>query len=109
MTIGTRGHGKRSKNVSKFLEQMKIDFEASGYWQLVGMKFEQLEEGRAQVMLPYRDNLLNVSGTVHGGIYMSLLDTTMGVTARSIGYQNASTLQMTTQFLKTIIDKTKAR
>lgn len=84
--------------------RLKEEFETSEFWKVVGMKITHLAEGEASVRLAYRKELDNVRGTVHGGVYMTLLDTTMGLVCRTKGYDDALTMQMNTHFLKPMVD-----
>lgn len=43
---------------------------------------------------------LNVKNSVHGGVYATILDTNMGFSARSLGYDEVTTLEMDVHFLK---------
>lgn len=89
---------------STVLESLQTEFESSSYWKFLGMKFLKLEKGNVVLALPYKKELDNVRDTIHGGVYMSILDTTMGCLCRSLGYDDAITMQMNTQFLKPVVE-----
>lgn len=80
------------------------EFKESPYWKLLGMEIVKLEKGDVELAIPYKKSLDNVRQTIHGGVYMSLLDTTMGLLCRSVGHSDAMTMQMNTQFLKPVIE-----
>lgn len=85
-----------------YLENVRHVFETSPFWKFSGLQLRKLEEGEVELYLPYRKEFDNVRGTVHGGMYMAILDTTMGMTCRSIGASDVATIQMNTQFLRPV-------
>ncbi|ARD47739.1 hypothetical protein SporoP37_06035 [Sporosarcina sp. P37] len=88
-----------------YLERLRQDFESSPFWKFIGTQIQKLEEGDVELYLPYREDFDNISGTIHGGIYMSILDTTMGVLCRSLGTDEIATIQMATNFLKPVVQE----
>lgn len=86
------------------LEKVREDFTESPFWNFIGLEMETLEEGHVMLRLPYQKAFDNVRYTIHGGIYMSVMDTTLGVFCRSLGYDDVVTIQMNTQFLKSVIE-----
>ncbi|MDV6377819.1 PaaI family thioesterase [Sporosarcina sp. GW1-11] len=88
-----------------YLENVRQDFESSPFWKFAGLQTQKLEEGDVELYLPYRPEYDNVRGTIHGGMYMSILDTTMGMLCRSLGTSDVMTIQMATQFLKPVIQE----
>ena len=50
----------------------------SGFQRNTGYRFAAWSEGRAELVLPVRPRHLNRAGVVHGGVYMSLIDTACG-------------------------------
>lgn len=57
--------------------------EAGPFWQLLGMKVEKAENGSSLVVLPLREDLLQLYGYVHGGVLASLIDGAVGVAVQS--------------------------
>lgn len=50
--------------------------EKHGFLSWLGVSLEELEDGRAVMTLPYQEKLTNwVTGTVHGGVTATLIDT----------------------------------
>lgn len=84
------------------LERVREEFETSPFWEFAGLQLQKLEEGDVELYLPYKPEYDNVRGTVHGGMYMSVLDTTMGMLCRSLGTDDVMTIQMATQFLRPV-------
>jgi uncharacterized protein (TIGR00369 family) len=67
---------------------------------LLGLIPESIGPGHARTRLPWRADLTNSRGVVHGGTMMSVLDFTMSAAAR--GHQldlGMATIDMTTSFL----------
>jgi acyl-CoA thioesterase len=88
------------------MEKMIQDFEGSNFWKFIGLELEKVEQGSVTLKLPIIPSFLNVKDSVHGGIYASILDTTMGFSARSLGYDEVSTLEMDVHFLKAVNEGT---
>lgn len=68
--------------------------------ELLGLIPESIGPGHARARLPWRADLTNSRGVVHGGTMMSVLDFTMSAAAR--GHQldlGMATIDMTTSFL----------
>jgi|SRR5690625_789228 len=86
------------------MEKMIQDFEGSNFWQFIGLELAHLETGRVTLKLPIIPSFLNVQDSVHGGIYASILDTTMGFTARTTGFDEVTTLEMDVHFLKAVTE-----
>ncbi|SIT71135.1 PaaI family thioesterase [Edaphobacillus lindanitolerans] len=85
------------------LDRVRGEFEDSEFFRFLGLEITTLEEGDVELRLPYKPELDNVRSTVHGGVYMSVLDTVMGLFIRSLGYDDTMTIQMQTQFLKPLV------
>lgn len=54
------------------------------YYRLLGMRVEAMENGFALVVMPIRDSLMQMYGSVHGGAIASLADTAIGVALISV-------------------------
>ncbi|MFS0574075.1 PaaI family thioesterase [Sporosarcina sp. 179-K 3D1 HS] len=86
------------------LKEVEKHFTTSEFWKFIGLELLEFGEGRIKLGLPYKKEFDNVRDTVHGGIYMAVLDTTMGMFCRSLGFNDVITIQMNTQFLKPVIE-----
>jgi uncharacterized protein (TIGR00369 family) len=53
------------------------------FGRLLGIKFDEVGEGRSKATLEVKQHLLNVLGIAHGGVTFSLADTTCGAAAMS--------------------------
>lgn len=79
-------------------------FEESTFWQTLGFEYIHAEDGIAEIAFNFRDDLTNVVGTLHGGVFMAALDTVMGIATHTLGFDKVITMQMETRFLKPITD-----
>ncbi|WP_368653094.1 PaaI family thioesterase [Ornithinibacillus sp. 4-3] len=84
------------------LKRLEREFNESTFWQFLGIHIIEIKEGTAKTELNIHPSLLNVNGTLHGGIYATILDSTMGLTSRTIGMDGSVTLQMNVQFLSSV-------
>lgn len=89
-----------SEHVS--LEDVKEVFVTSPFWRFMGFQLLFIQRGEVQIKMEVRKEVLNVNSTVHGGVYASLLDTTMGMTARSLYNQSFVTLNLNIHYVKAI-------
>lgn len=89
-----------------YLNTILEDFEKSPFWRLMGLQVKKLQIGYAELYLPFNPFLLNRRKTVHGGIYASVLDTTMGMAGVSTGFDQILTIQMNIQFIQPITEGT---
>jgi uncharacterized protein (TIGR00369 family) len=86
------------------LQKVKEDFENSSFWKFIGLQLKEMKEGYISLALPLQNDFINVRNSVHGGIYASILDTTMGMTARTAGFDEVATLHLNIQYLKSVVD-----
>lgn len=85
------------------LQRIRNEFETSTYWKWFGMEVDTLEKEHVVLTLPYRETFDNVRDSVHGGVYMSLLDTAMGMHCRTLGYDEVMTIDLSTNFLRPVV------
>ncbi len=62
-------------------------------------KVEEVEPGRAVLHVDIEDIHLNGNGTLHGGVYSSLIDNAMGLSVSSLVGLRTATTQMDVHFL----------
>lgn len=65
----------------------------------VGLKVEKVEPGKAVLHIDVEDHHLNGNGTLHGGVYTTLIDNSMGISVLSKVGLRAATIQMDARFL----------
>jgi uncharacterized protein (TIGR00369 family) len=71
------------------------------FMNFLGLVPEHIEQGYARTTLPWRQDLTNSRGDVHGGTLMSVLDFTLSAAARGSadGKEGMATIDMNTSFL----------
>lgn len=69
---------------------------------LLGLQLESAERGRAVVRMPFREDLMNGGGSVHGGAVVSLCDSAFYVALATVfgPEQPAATATLTCSFLR---------
>ena len=65
----------------------------------IGAKVEEVEPGRSIVYIDVEDTHLNGTGTLHGGVYASLLDNAMGLSVLALVGVRIATVEMNVHFL----------
>ena len=68
----------------------------------IGAKDEDVERGRSIISIDVEDIHLNGAGTLHGGVYASLMDTSMGLSVLALVGVRTATIQMNVHFLGAI-------
>lgn len=86
------------------LNTLQTNFEKSPFWKLIGLQVKEVREGHVELYLPFSPSLLNIQSSVHGGVYASVLDATMGMVGRTLGFDHVLTMQMNVQFLKPVVE-----
>ena len=84
------------------LEKIQEEFKYSLFSDSIGLELSEVCEGHIKITLPYRKSFENMQETIHGGIYATILDTTMGLTCRTLGYDAAITIHMSIQFIRPV-------
>lgn len=77
------------------------DKEKSHFVELLDLKLESVGEGKAVMRMPYRSQISNGTGAVHGGAIVSLCDTCFYVALASIygPDQNTTTVSLQCNYL----------
>ena len=65
----------------------------------IGAKVEEVEPGRSAISIDVTDIHLNGAGTLHGGVYASLIDTAMGLSVLALVGVRSATIEMNVHFL----------
>jgi uncharacterized protein (TIGR00369 family) len=65
----------------------------------IGAKVERVEPGRSTLSIDVEDIHLNGAGTLHGGVYASLIDNAMGLSVLALVGVRTATIQMNVHFL----------
>jgi uncharacterized protein (TIGR00369 family) len=70
----------------------------------IGAKVEEVEPGRSVITIDVKDIHLNGAGTLHGGVYASLIDTAMGLSVLALVGVRTATIEMNVHFLGAVSD-----
>ena len=65
----------------------------------IGAKVERVEMGRSIISIDAEEHHLNGAGTLHGGVYASLIDNAMGLSVLALVGVRTATIQMNVHFL----------
>ncbi|MCA1729678.1 MAG: PaaI family thioesterase [Actinobacteria bacterium] len=65
----------------------------------IGAKVEEVGPGRSIVYIDVEDTHLNGAGTLHGGVYASLIDNAMGLSVLALVGTRTATIEMNVHFL----------
>lgn len=65
----------------------------------IGAKVEEVEPGRSVIIIDVKDIHLNGAGTLHGGVYASLIDNAMGIAVLALVGVRTATIEMNVHFL----------
>lgn len=68
----------------------------------IGAKVSEVEAGRADVYIDVEEVHLNGTGTLHGGVYASLMDNAMGLSVLALVGVRSATIQMDVHFLGSV-------
>jgi uncharacterized protein (TIGR00369 family) len=69
----------------------------------LGLEVVEASQGTARVILPVRDDHLNIGGTVHGGVIATLVDVAVGVACHSLDTDGRRRPQATTELNVTFL------
>jgi uncharacterized protein (TIGR00369 family) len=69
----------------------------------LGVEVVEAREGTARIVVPLRDEMRNIGGTVHGGIVCTLVDIAVGVACHTLdrdGRRPQATTELSVTFLR---------
>ncbi|MFJ7832468.1 PaaI family thioesterase [Peribacillus sp. NPDC097197] len=81
------------------VEDIRNQFESSPFFAYIGFEVIQFEEGNVRLKLNIEEHMLNVNGTLHGGIHATMLDTILGIVIRSLTKARVVTTSLTVHYL----------
>ncbi|WP_338753322.1 PaaI family thioesterase [Bacillus sp. FJAT-52991] len=84
------------------LELIKEDFKNNSFFQYIGFEIVEFEEDRVKIKLDIKEVLLNTNGTLHGGVYATMLDFIQGMLLRAVTKERCVTTNLTTHFLGSV-------
>jgi uncharacterized protein (TIGR00369 family) len=65
----------------------------------IGARVEEVEPGGAVIRIDVEEHHLNGAGTLHGGVYASLIDNAMGLSVLALVGVRTATIEMNVHFL----------
>src|SRR6266498_2354365 len=74
----------------EFKERIKDSFSRQKAMALIGASLTLIEPGRVEITLPYRDDLTQQKGFIHGGIVGMIADSACGYAAYTLMPASAS-------------------
>ena len=74
----------------QYASRIRASFQRQKAMRLIGASITMVEPGRVEVTLPWREDLTQQKGFVHGGIIGMIADTACGYAAYSLMPANAS-------------------
>lgn len=93
------------------LEEMQLFIDHHGYLSWLDLRIGDAEEGRVEVVIPYREELTNPVGNrpIHGGIIATLIDTSSAMAIRTLfddpgGDRMLTTTDMNVSYLRPTTD-----
>lgn len=81
------------------VEDIRNQFESSPFFAYIGFEVIQFEEGNVRLKLNIEKHMLNINGTLHGGIHATMLDTILGIVIRSLTKARVVTTSLTVHYL----------
>ena len=81
------------------VEDIRNQFESSPFFAYIGFEIVQFEEGNVRLKLNIENHMLNINGTLHGGIHATMLDTILGIVIRSLTKARVVTTSLTVHYL----------
>ena len=82
------------------IEELTAYFnEAVTFGKHIKSRVENVEPGRARMYIDVEDYHLNGNGTLHGGVYASLIDNAMGMAVLALVGVRTATVEMNVHFL----------
>jgi len=61
------------------IEEIQERFKNGAFFSYIGFEIIHFEEDNVLLKLPIKDYLMNVNGTLHGGVHASMLDQVLGM------------------------------
>lgn len=78
---------------------MKVKDTATNFFEFLGFAGEELEEGGFVIELPFQPYLLQDDGTIHTGVFSTMLDIVLGASISKRFNSFATTINLNLSFL----------
>lgn len=84
------------------VEDIREKFEENPFFMHIGFEIVRFEEGNVNIKLDVKEHLLNINGTLHGGVHATMLDYILGMVTRSVTKAKVVTTNLTVHYLSSI-------
>src|SRR5699024_7720859 len=81
------------------IDEVRESFEASPFFSHIGFEIIHFQEGKVLLKLPITQQLLNVNGTLHGGVHAAMLDMILGMAIRTTTKTRCVTMNLNVNYL----------
>ncbi|MGM9928459.1 MAG: PaaI family thioesterase [Bacillus sp. (in: firmicutes)] len=89
--------------IKESFEQAKSIYLDSPFNNLIGITIEEFTEEQVVYSLLVTEKHMNVNGTLHGGVYFTMLDTTVGALARVKAGYPVVTINMNINYFSAVM------
>ncbi|WP_347550080.1 PaaI family thioesterase [Pseudalkalibacillus hwajinpoensis] len=89
-------------NSNTIYESVRNDFETSPFFNLLGFELTSLTEDEVILELPIETKLLNTHGSLHGGVYATMIDNIISLKMRSMIGSPVITINLTINYVAPI-------
>lgn len=80
-------------------ESIRESFENSNFFSYLGFEILEFNEENVLLKLQLNDHLLNVNGTLHGGVHASMLDQVLGMLIKVTTKAPCATINLNVSYL----------
>jgi uncharacterized protein (TIGR00369 family) len=89
-------------NTSTIYDRVRTDFETSPFFNLLGFELRSITEDEVILELPIERKLLNTHGSLHGGVYATMIDNIISLKMRSMIGSPVITINLTINYIAPI-------
>ncbi|WP_273852634.1 PaaI family thioesterase [Guptibacillus spartinae] len=89
-------------NTSNLYGSVRNDFETSPFFNLLGFELVSITEDEVILELPVETKLLNTHGSLHGGVYATMIDNIISLKMRSMIGNPVITINLTINYIAPI-------
>ncbi|WP_226657840.1 PaaI family thioesterase [Pseudalkalibacillus hwajinpoensis] len=89
-------------NTSNLYDSVRNDFETSPFFNLLGFELSSITEDEVILELPVETKLLNTHGSLHGGVYATMIDNIISLKMRSLIGNPVITINLTINYVAPI-------
>jgi uncharacterized protein (TIGR00369 family) len=86
----------------KLFNEIQEDFLMSPFAASIGINVSDFTEGEVKLEVPIKEHQFNTMGTVHGGVYATLMDIVMAMAIRSVVKGPSVTVNISVNYISAI-------